>query len=181
MAQQQRLVSLSTQSFFNSFSYRFDYSSCVKLTLTIAFLLCIVVPFNNCKQQQQQLSYTTPISLDVLDSNAIDGGKKMEAYSGRGRARTPSHPPEGWFCSAEHYNSRDGCHCLCGAHDPDCDDLVNHHLQTTSSDTTTLDKTGKATTTTEKIVQNAINCPCPEQQLLILKLPCFFYLKIIVF
>lgn len=33
-------------------------------------------------------------------------------------------PPAQWMCSPEKYNSVDGCHCGCGAPDPDC--LVNN-------------------------------------------------------
>lgn len=53
-------------------------------------------------------------------------------------------PPKEWICSPKNYNSSDGCHCLCGAHDPDCDTTLNNELAL------------------------AINCPCPEQQLLLL-------------
>lgn len=31
-------------------------------------------------------------------------------------------PPSGWTCPVGFYATRDGCHCECGAHDPDCDD-----------------------------------------------------------
>jgi|GEM_PF-2572643 hypothetical protein len=30
--------------------------------------------------------------------------------------------PPAWTCSKENYDARDGCHCGCGAIDPDCDD-----------------------------------------------------------
>ena len=30
--------------------------------------------------------------------------------------------PEDWTCYPDFYGQRDGCHCLCGAHDPDCDE-----------------------------------------------------------
>ena len=29
--------------------------------------------------------------------------------------------PETWSCSVTYYNTNDGCDCLCGAHDPDCE------------------------------------------------------------
>ena len=29
--------------------------------------------------------------------------------------------PEAWTCVRDWYNNSDGCHCGCGAHDPDCD------------------------------------------------------------
>ncbi len=29
--------------------------------------------------------------------------------------------PAGWTCPAANYDSGDGCHCKCGAYDPDCD------------------------------------------------------------
>lgn len=32
-----------------------------------------------------------------------------------------SEVPSEWTCEVHHYNSKDGCHCGCGAHDPDCD------------------------------------------------------------
>lgn len=34
----------------------------------------------------------------------------------------PSVPPPGWTCDSSQYDRGDGCHCACGAPDPDCDD-----------------------------------------------------------
>jgi len=39
------------------------------------------------------------------------------------RSSIASSVPRFWNCSSESYNSKDGCHCRCGAWDPDCDDL----------------------------------------------------------
>jgi hypothetical protein len=33
-------------------------------------------------------------------------------------------PPSTWECATNHYGSGDGCHCGCGAHDPDCGSIA---------------------------------------------------------
>jgi len=38
-----------------------------------------------------------------------------------GQCTTRRSPPRGWTCGIELYDSRDGCHCACGAPDPDCE------------------------------------------------------------
>ena len=36
---------------------------------------------------------------------------------------SPQHDwPSSWACPLANYDAQDGCHCNCGAYDPDCDD-----------------------------------------------------------
>ncbi|MDP2437056.1 MAG: hypothetical protein Q8P67_15015 [archaeon] len=35
---------------------------------------------------------------------------------------SPALPPAEWICGPHSYDARDGCQCLCGAWDPDCDE-----------------------------------------------------------
>jgi len=39
----------------------------------------------------------------------------------RGDGEDRSLPPPGWTCADGFYDSMDGCHCMCGVYDPDCD------------------------------------------------------------
>lgn len=44
--------------------------------------------------------------------------------AGRRHSRqTQKQPPSSWKCDASSYGSGDGCHCNCGAWDPDCEPL----------------------------------------------------------
>jgi len=42
--------------------------------------------------------------------------------------------PRTWSCSRKSYNSKDGCHCNCGAWDPDCDDLTQRTVNCPKDD-----------------------------------------------
>jgi len=149
---------LSSQDSCNFF--RFQSFRKHLLMLALATILLCVVPSNTC--QFTTHSHTT-LRVSSSPASTLDG-KSTDSpldYSSQ-----PSvHIPEEWFCKPEHYNSRDGCHCLCGAHDPDCDNTpVNQIVSRSASTNHVLDGSIQSTPRTV----SAINCPCPEQQLLIL-------------
>ncbi len=58
------------------------------------------------------------IDPETRSSTPIDGGRCLEIED---VVITGRFPPDGWACDADLYNDGEGCHCECGAYDPDCD------------------------------------------------------------
>lgn len=142
----------------------------LQLSITSLLLFCLVSYFH-CQHFTSNSHSHTHTSLQVDDLTGHTSQLKQHQQN------VNKPPAEGWFCDSAHYNTRDGCHCLCGAHDPDCDNIVN--LDSTASNSAlTLDTAAAKSTSEEKkpVAVSAINCPCPEQQLLMLSpLPYMFF------
>lgn len=125
--------------------------------ITLFLLSCLIV--------QSTCSTQATIASEQIHATHVSVSSSSLTPSGLSTSiKSKAVVPKEWFCSPEHYNSSDGCHCLCGAHDPDCD-TTPQGLSTRTS--TTLDISNSksvADSATSKSLMIAINCPCPEQQ-----------------
>jgi hypothetical protein len=61
------------------------------------------------------------------------GIRPKDRFSVAGIGNAPQ-VPSAWTCSPQQYDAGDGCHCNCGAFDPDCDSMAAVSLDCPNQD-----------------------------------------------